>query len=855
MIALQFLCNGIILKCAVLSSIFAKNKAMRFPIFILFLFVFFPHLAYPQTPVRLRGIVYDSVTNRQVPFTYVIINQGITGGSTDLDGKFDFEVKQNIERVTFTHLGYEQVIYNIKTPQDLQALQGFLRIALKPKEDDLNEITLTGINPAHKLVKLALKNRDLHNPKKLPFYSYNTYTKFVVDSEGSQNLVVPPPSDTANHEAIKFLKNNYILLIESVTAYKFLAPTYQYEKVIANRVSGLQNPQFIAMSTQGQALNFYEDYLTLLNRKYLNPISQNSWERYDFSIEDTILVKSDTLFWLSFEPMEGKNFDGLKGRIAIHSRSYAIQCMELESALPEKESSVGFRIEQQHEWIDEQRWFTKQIRTELTFRSLKIRDKRVVAQTNIYFSDFDFKNKPPLRDFRDVSLEIDNEAHLQTQEKWANYRTDTLNTRENNTYTNLDSLGKKVGFDKFLRISQVLTFARLPLRIKGKKRTFEVFDIDLSHLLQYNRYEKFRLGIGLITSDAFSKRWVFGGYFAYGFGDRRIKYGYSAMYRPFLRTDASITVSYRDDVREPARIRFMEENKGLALTPDRKLFTTRMDILRQFEVKAQMRPLQNLRLGAIFSKQFILPTYAYEFQIPKTDSLASQTEFQLTELSVQLQYFWGAKYMRIGTVRSLTGITLPAFFLSYTQGLNAWGSKFSYQKWQARLWYEHTFRNAGTTQMEVSAGYAVGALPYHVLWNGHGAGRQVPAAIPNYFQTMGMYEFLVDSYAYVFLRHNFRRLLYKSPYEHFQPELVLHHNFGLGSLRNPTEHMGAIEVRDFRRGFWESGLMINDLYKYKSGEAIRVGLGAGVFVRYGAYRDFDRFNNNLFYKISTTISI
>lgn len=826
---------------------------MRLFIFIFWVlgYLLFQSSAQAQTPTRLRGIVYDSLTQRQIPFTYVIINQGITGGMSDLDGKFDIEVKQNITKVTFTHLGYEQVVYEIKTPKDLEVLTGFLRIALKPKNDDLNEITLNGVNPAHQLIKLALKHRDLHNPKKLPFYSYNTYTKFVIDAEGSQNIVIPPPTDTAKYKEAQFFKNNYLMLVETVTAYKFLAPTYQYEKVIANRVSGLQNPQFLAMSTQGQALNFYEDYLTLLNRKYLNPISPQSWERYYFSIEDTLLVKSDSLFWISFEPMPNKNFDGLKGRIAIHSRQYAIQSMEIESALSEKETSVGFRLEQQHEWVDEQFWFAKQIRTDLTFKTLKIQDKPMVAQWNIYFSDFDFKNKPPLRDFRDVSLDIDPEAHLQTQEKWTTYRADTLTTRENNTYIKLDSLGKKIKLDRIFRFSQALSLGRFPLRIKHKKGVFEAFDIDLSQIMQYNRYEGFRLGIGLITSDAFSKRWVFGSYFAYGFRDKYTKHGFSAMYRPFKRVDASLTASYIEDVREPARIRFMEENMGIVLTPSRKLFTTRMDRLRQFELKAQMRPLQNLRIGAMLNKQYILPTYAYTFQIPqpKADTLAYQTEFELTELNLQLQYFWGAKYMRLGTVRSLTGITLPALFLSYTQGLNTWGSPFRYQKWQARLWYEYTFRNFGTTQCEVSAGYARGDLPYHVLWNGQGTGRQVPIVVPNHFQTMDMYEFLADRYLYIFLRHNFRRLLYKSPFEHFQPEVVLHHNFGFGSLRNPAQHIGEIEVKDFRKGFWESGLMINDLYKYKYGEALRMGIGAGAFIRYGAY------GRQVFYKISTTISL
>jgi hypothetical protein len=145
-------------------------------------------------------------------------------------------------------------------------------------------------------------------------------------------------------------------------------------------------------------------------------------------------------------------------------------------------------------------------------------------------------------------------------------------------------------------------------------------------------------------------------------------------------------------------------------------------------------------------------------------------------------------------------------------------------------------------------------VPYSLLWNGQGLGNQVPVIVPNYFQTMGLYEFLVDRYAYVFLRHNFRRLLYKASFEHFQPEVVLHHNMGWGILRKPAQHIGEIETTDFRQGFLESGLMINNLYKYNYTANIKMGIGAGVFIRYGAYRDFDKFSNNVFYKLSSTFS-
>ncbi len=798
-------------------------------------------IAYAQNAVQLQGTVTDASTGRLIPFVYVIINNGIIGSSTDLDGKFNFEIKIPIEKITFTHVGYADFVYEVKTSNDLMPLKRFLQIPLSPIATELPETVLTSGNPAHRLIKKALANRGLHNPKTLPYYSYNSYNKFFVNLEPSQDTRLPPEKDSADRKLALFLQKSHLFLAETVTNYQYRAPTYQYEKVIANRVSGLLNPQFVALSTQGQLLNFYEDYFTLLNRKYLNPISAESWKRYEFTIEDTVFLKPDTLFWIAFEPLPNKFFDGLKGRLAIHTRTFAIQSMDIESALPEKEVGLGFRLEQQNEWVNNAYWFPKQLRTELMLRRVKVGEKRMIAQWRTHLSDIDFKTKPAMRNFVDVSLDVNPDAHLQGKELWATYRTDTLNKKELNSYIILDSLGKKAGFDKTLMLSQYLTFLRVPIN------RWKV-DLDLKQTFNFNQYEQFRLGAGFITNQLFSKRYTIGTYLAYGTRDGNFKYGFSAQYNPFQHIDASIAARYVSDVYEPGRVRFMEESTGFPLLPNRAFPTRIMDKVRQFEFKIQGRPLQNIRLAAFFRTQRILPTYAYSFAAHEFGDY-----YQLTELNFQVQYFFGAQFIRMGNSRNLAAIRFPMLQASYTQGLRALGSHFRYGKWEARLVHEHTFRQAGTLHGELWFGFAKGDIPYHALWNGQGTGKPVPRMIPTFMQTMGLYEFLNDRFAFVFLSHNFRKLLYKSPYKWLQPEPVFHQNFAWGNLRNPTEHQG-ITTNTLNKGYWESGFMLNNLIKFKYMKSLKIGLGGGVFFRYGYYHR-DKFSENVAYKFSFSIGV
>jgi hypothetical protein len=799
-----------------------------------------------QTPVRLRGSVIDATTSEPLSFAYIIINQGVAGGNTDLNGLFNFEINTSVEKITFKRIGYQDFVYEVNAPADLQPLQRFLQIPLTAKSETFRIDLPDSLNPAHKIIEQVLRNRDFHNPKSRKFYSYVTHSKFAVDLEQVSKIQMPSPKDSTKHKIALFTQNNHIFFAETVTKYQFRQPFLQHEQVLANKVAGLENPEFLALNAQAQLFNFYEDYLEVLKRKYLNPISPQAWKRYKFTLEDTTLVKPDTIFWISFQPLPNKQFDGLKGRLAIHTRSYAIQAMEIESAVPEKFAGFGFKIAQQNEWVNKQYWFPKQVRTEFMLRRAKIGNRRIIAQWQMRLTDFDFQKKPSLRLFRDIALDTKLDSNVANI--WAKYRIDSLTKKEKNTLLTLDTLGKKNKLDQQWQYVRMLPFGRIPIkRFKA--------DFALLRSFDFNRYEFIRLGADFLTNQTFSKKYTLGGYINYGTRDGNFKYGFSAQYRPFTHIDASLTARYISDVREPARVRFEDENAFVVLGPNRNFFIERMDKIRNFDLKLQGKILQNARLKAIFRTKRVLPTYDYTFTKvgENGENEIYAHHFQITELNFQFQYFFGTQYVQADGLRGLLKQYKPAFYLSYTQGMRALGSHFRYGKWEARLVHEHTFTHIGTTQGELWLGLATGKLPYHVLWNGQGTGKYVPPMIPNYFQTMGTYEFLTDRFAYLFLRHNFRKWLYKSPIRWLQPEPVLHHNMGWGGLRSSEAHQGII-TETFKRGHLESGFMLNNLLMLKI-KPLKIGIGGGTFLRYGAHRIKHDFSKNVAYKFSLNIGV
>jgi hypothetical protein len=88
-------------------------------------------------------------------------------------------------------------------------------------------------------------------------------------------------------------------------------------------------------------------------------------------------------------------------------------------------------------------------------------------------------------------------------------------------------------------------------------------------------------------------------------------------------------------------------------------------------------------------------------------------------------------------------------------------------------------------------------------------------------------EFLSDKYVAVFLRHNFGRMTQNKK---FSPRIVVCQGIAFGGLRDRNAHYG-IGFSTMEKGYFESGLLINDLWVIKK----LLSFGVGAFVRYGAY--------------------
>jgi hypothetical protein len=78
------------------------------------------------------------------------------------------------------------------------------------------------------------------------------------------------------------------------------------------------------------------------------------------------------------------------------------------------------------------------------------------------------------------------------------------------------------------------------------------------------------------------------------------------------------------------------------------------------------------------------------------------------------------------------------------------------------------------------------------------------------------------------MSHNFGKLLYRTNFKYSQPELSLHQGVGFGQYSKPNFGFKTLE-----KGFYESGLYIDNIVRIPYAGVAYLGAGAGFFYRYG----------------------
>jgi hypothetical protein len=815
-----------------------------------------------QAQYLLEGQVLDAENKQSLPFVNMLVNEGKTGVITDINGRFRIQISEPIRSLKLSYVGYELLAYSPPAGRTK------VTISLTKKSFGLQEVTvLAGENPAHRVIQEAVRRRNANNPEKLNSFRYTAYNRFVVTIDSNDRPLVDTIAttlkkrkdqsdtlltDSSNYERAQFFRARDLFLSESLSEKTFRAPDLSQEQIIATRTSGVQNPLFLLLSSQFQSFSFYSDYISILDIRYLNPISPGSTGKYFFQLQDTLYDASDTIFVISFKPRQSSNISGMKGLLYIHTNGYALQNVLAEPA--DTIAGLQLRIRQHYDLINGQRWFPTQLNTTIFFKSIDLGGIHPVAVANAYLSNIQIN--PPVKrsDIQVNGSEVLRDATNKPIGYWEPFRREALSERDWETYRFIDSISTQFKLERRLRYALAVSTGRLPVG---------PVDLRLRDILGGNRYEGVRLGMGVATNDKVSHWFSVGGYAAYGFQDRQGKYGLNTDFFFDPRKKFSLSFFGHNDLVVNGGYQLFNNQTGLINThPDQltQFFNRFFD--REQAIGARFRFLNvrylsgDISFKGSYRQQTPWFHYRYlplapGYPTATLPEAAAPPAFNYREAGVQLRYAFREKTLRMADREITVESKYPIVYLNYHKGFAGFGGDFNYHRLLLRVEKDFIIRNAGVFTAVATGGavFSNSSLPIQQLFFMRGTGRNNGFMVPLNFQTFDMHDFAGNRFAQLNLRHNFESLFFKTDKQ--QPIFALHHNSGISILDAPSDHYFTEATRfvaritDARLGYHESGVSLTNILLLES----RWGLG--VFYRYGPYSS-TKLLDNFAFKLALT---
>ncbi|MDD2412603.1 MAG: DUF5686 family protein [Bacteroidales bacterium] len=782
---------------------------------------------------KISGKIMDETSREPLAFVNIVANSGQAGVTSSIEGYFSIQSTKPIDSLRFSYVGYvPKTIYK-------NEFTNHINVQLTKQNIELQEVLiLPSENPAHRIINKTIANRDLNNPFKNSSFSYVSYNKMIFTSDvvtdtTAQRIVADTTrGDSLNRSlkaAYRFFEEQHIFLMESVNERIFKAPSSNYEKVIASKVSGFKDPFFTLLITQIQGISFYDNMFIILDKKYVNPISNGSTSRYFFLMQDTLYPNpntKDTVFVISYRPRRNTNFDGLEGMLYINTNGYAIQNV---TAYPARdESGISINIQQQYELIDEKKWFPVQLNTELYFKNMKINnDFSIIAKGCTYLKEIELDKEFRRKDFGKTEIDLDVVSEKQSNEILENYRPHPLDEKEIKTYHVIDSIGKAENIDRSINILKALSTGYIPVSI---------FDIALDKIIWYNRYEGFRFGAGVKTNRRLMKNISIGAYYGYALKNQYSNYGFNTEIFLSRKHDLKIDMEYRFDISENGNHKlYFLQNNLLSSDIFQKIYVNRYNHILSEAIAMSGKPTKYTKLKIGFERSTIFPGFNY--QNSNSEDLYNKTNPAITtEAKIALRYAPKEKIINNDNFKFLVNNDFPILIIQYIHAFdNLLNSNYEYNRMDLYFTKSHTTKYYGKSNIIIKAGFVDRDLP---IWGLNAFTSNLNKEYvysANSFSTMPFNTYYSTSSVELFIQHSFGKLIYRK--NKFEPELVLHQNIAFG-WSNEKQYFQNQNIIVPEKGYFESGFSINNLLSMQF-----YSFGVGAFYHYGPYSSSDFYSN------------
>ena len=616
-------------------------------------------------------------------------------------------------------------------------------------------------------------------------------------------------------------------------------------------MAGFKEPIYELLGFNLQSFSIYDDKYELFETKYNSPIATNALDDYRYKLLDTTTIDNRKVLVIYFKNKKKQKKSGLEGLLYVDEENFAIA-----KAIMRIRGVLDISGTHEFEYIGEEKiWFPihknfkiikgkskeatsilgGRIQFEAESDEVSTDKKKTASDYTYLISEmysYDMKYNIPLKIKKTaVVIDIKDNAIFRNDSFWSSNRLEALDARSQQTYSVLDSIVSKENIENKIRFGRKIVNGYLQ---------FGPADLDLRYLLSYNNFEGFRLGIGGVTNQKFSKKYRLEGYSAYGLKDETAKYNLGFASRIGKFSNSWIGGSFTDDIREIASTNFAIDKRVFKLYDPRPINISTFYNYKTWRAYLETKIIPKTESIWQITHNEITPLFNYAFNY----NGELYTNFTMTTAMVSLQWNPLSDFMQTPNGKVEFEKRFPKFTFQLTKSLsNFLGNDFDFGKIDFRAEYEKKYLNGQKTALMAQFGYAFGDIPITHLYNTSPNNltkdnilQRITIAGKNSFETMYFNEFFSSEFLFFQLKHGFKRI---KLFPKVKPSLVLVTRMAWGNLENPEQHVG-IEYKTLNEGFFESGIELNQIYK---------GFGLTGFYRYGP-NQLSRLEDNLAVKLS-----
>jgi hypothetical protein len=740
----------------------------------------------------VSGKVTEASTGSAVPFANVLFSGTTEGAITNFEGEFTITTSLPVDSLEARYIGFitrrkvirrgvEQVI-NFQLEEDVQTLEAVMVYA--------------GENPAFPILRKVIENKKVNDKRNLAAYDYEAYTKIEIDVDNVPERLkrrkimrkITALMDSA--ENITGEDGQPILPIfisEAISRQYYRSnPRLKTEHVLKTKVTGIGitdgtlTSQVIGATLQ--EYNFYQNWLNIVSKEFISPIADGWKLYYDYDLIDSMFMAGDSVYRIDFYPKRPQD-RAFQGTMWITREDYALKRID---ASVNRQANLNFvnklKIQQELVRTGAGAWMPLKSRVVVDLIELTGSTPSMLAKFYVSARDIQV-NEPKRPEFYQNPVTMDQQVRMYDEDYWATHRHDSLTPQEVDVYAMIDTL-RRVPIVRFG--TDMGKFA-----LTGY---YKAGPLDLGPYTVFygdNDIEGQRVGFGMRSNIDISRHFTVGGYAAYGFGDQRWKYQGYFEYILSRKNWSTLRVEHQ---RELDQIWLLTQNidqNSLFYTLSR--FGNLIDpfLYDKTRLRYSKQITTGLSQEVELKHQAFKPQFDFAFDSPLSQDGSTLNNFEITELSLRTRYAKDEVFvvndnqrLSLGTIRS------PAITFSYTYGMpNVFGSDLEYHRF--RLGFEKRQRMGllGIANINLSAGYLSGTVPYPLLFNP--IGNETPVFVNFAYNLMNFFEFSSDRFVSVRYSHSFDGLIMnKVPlFRRLKWRLLANANVIYGGMRSENREL------------------------------------------------------------------